>query len=483
MEEELKKMIWGMTPEEREAFRKMAGSAGNRPPRYLELFEDILSEAKVTSARNNRDSVLRRYLREAVVRSLTGPPTGIGPDAALRHRLAEIETLAGRGLPRMVTKRVQKGLAAARESGLPRHELAFLEWERRLLRASRNPARLPELERIAREQQAALEAIAAEVRLLADYDQLFMRAQTAYSSGAAPELSPGLPTPSTPPRTSFNGSLAFFTNQGIRARMAGDNRTALSAFRSNLEVWHAFPRHISAQPRRYAAATINYLSACTEVGEWSEFDRLIQSLASNTHLKAGDRHHLLLKIHDLRLTGALNQQDLGTARQEAREVAALLGAHRFEPVLEISCSYNLAVQGLLDGDNPWALRWTHHILNHPRSEERKDLRLSARILEIILHFERGDHELIGYRIRMVQRLHRAQGLPAWVLPLLTGLRLAATPLREAEGKMDLRAWWQQTWAAEGRPGRLEIRAWVGKWLTGRPIAELLREASEAAELS
>lgn len=149
----------------------------------------------------------------------------------------------------------------------------------------------------------------------------------------------------------------------------------------------------------------------------------------------------------------------------------------------LGLSYNLTVFLFVNGYFREANQWLIGILNMPGREERKDIRDSARILQLILQYEMGNLDLQEYLLRSAYRyFQKNEGLAAFekmqvrAFKKLAGVPPGSDPWRSAlselkSGLDDLRN------KIKGRPplGMEEVSIWVESKLSGKEIAAIFAE--------
>lgn len=71
--------------------------------------------------------------------------------------------------------------------------------------------------------------------------------------------------------------------------------------------------------------------------------------------------------------------------------------------VELVLYFHLASFWLMAGNPSEGLRWINKFLNEPKTELRVDLQCMARILNIILHYELGNQDLVEYALKSASR--------------------------------------------------------------------------------
>ncbi|MEM7039160.1 MAG: hypothetical protein AAF570_19445, partial [Bacteroidota bacterium] len=102
--------------------------------------------------------------------------------------------------------------------------------------------------------------------------------------------------------------------------------------------------------------------------------------------------------------------------------------------MELNLYYFAALFCMVAGDFKEALKWSNAFLNEPRTEVRTDLQCSARLLNLLIHYELGNFDLIEHNLKSTYRFifkrERMHGVERLVLRSIKQLMQA----EEAESR-------------------------------------------------
>jgi len=146
-------------------------------------------------------------------------------------------------------------------------------------------------------------------------------------------------------------------------------------------------------------------------------------------------------------------------------------------------AYNgLAQYHFYHGDLSEALRWINDFLNHPRSAVRTDLQAMVRLVNLLLHYDLGNFDLIEYSIKSTYRfMYKQDMLNKYERRVLSFLRKAINLTNEAEVMEELQLFRNDLDEifADPMESRAEnyfnIYAWIDAKLENRPMIEVIRE--------
>jgi hypothetical protein len=69
----------------------------------------------------------------------------------------------------------------------------------------------------------------------------------------------------------------------------------------------------------------------------------------------------------------------------------------------LTAAYTFSIYYMIAGDYSKALTWMNSFLNHPRTNLRADLQTGMRLMNLVIHFELGNYDLIEYSIKSTYR--------------------------------------------------------------------------------
>lgn len=152
--------------------------------------------------------------------------------------------------------------------------------------------------------------------------------------------------------------------------------------------------------------------------------------------------------------------------------------------VKLTTFFTLAVYNFYQEDYNKALEWINKFLNHRKSEARTDLQVMARLVNMLIHYELGNYDLIEYNIKSTYRYaYKKEKLNRYERSLLGFLRKAINVTDHDKLMGALTKFRAEL--VEIFQDKLERRAddlfknfeWIDSKLTGRPILDLIRESA------
>lgn len=269
-------------------------------------------------------------------------------------------------------------------------------------------------------------------------------------------------------------------------QLKGDHQQAIPYFRKILALWETQPHLMQADRHNYQIALTNYLTACHNISDYSDFRENIEKLEqlpAETHDRAALQFN---QTAYLSLLYFLNTQQFETA---IRELVPKIqqGLKKYGEKIPTSRHlvyfYNMAILYFVVEDFSQAFQWINRILDHENIEHRQDLPRAARILFMILHFERGNYDLNDSAHRSTYMKLKRQ---AKLFPFEQAVMNTVRRLPDAKSSDEQKQIWQQLLADIDHlrtqpenaiaPAIEEISLWCRARIEGRSIREIATQS-------
>ncbi len=505
--DDLFRLIKSLSKSEKRYFSLQTSLHGGEK-NYLELFEaidrmDVYDEARLKKRFEGRAftrqfNVAKRYLHDLILRHLRGYHTDFTLQARCEEMLKSAEILHEKGLTDQAERLIDKVIRLAEENGIPLPLLEALQWKLKLHRpAVESESSIDaELDRL----RGALDALVSEAR-----QERIMRLLTfqfQHSHPDEPEVEqrieelmrdPLLADPANALSTKAKGD--YYTSIGFYHFSRREFDRALPTTEALISLIEAHPDALLDNLVEYRTAIHNrmlLLRRMHDLERWSseliELRRKIRAFESTMRLKS--RRALLSLYNTLYVnlvTYCVLVVDLDLGRRLAPEVAEWLD--RNEEDLEVQDHVvfhdNLALIRFNLGEYRLAL---HHLDRVLRAEPYrvKDVYFHARLMELIVHFELGNIEVIPYRIRSIYRFYRSRhALHAFESLVLEFFRrlLRVTTMAELQEELTRLKGKIEEGLEQSEMRRMlesfNYLAWIESKVTGRPFVEIYQEQVEA----
>ena len=484
-------LISSLNQGEKRYFQWFAQQHKGKENKQLKLFEVLASqqrydEEKVKEALAS-DPLIRQlpvaktYLQDRILRSLINYHHCRSKSMTLRYGLDQVEILFLRGLDELCMRKVRKYKKIALEYDHLTTALELIRWELKLVKkhySKTSPERISDL--YAEENQLLL-SIQAESLLRQVHDQVFIRVKENLQERSQEQIEKvrrivnEMKLPISFTDLHFNAKIIYHYIFAYQGQFLGELKGMANHFRSMVTLWDAHPDRIREEPERYLLTCVGYLQSCYVSQDFDQFESFLDQTRK---LSLPDRQlaaRAFQYIRNLELLYHLNVPSSRPSPTLSIDIEQGLETYGkwFDQGTHFTFYSNLSVFSFQRDKFSLSLRWTNKILNAPRGKIRKDIRLFANCLSLILHFELENYSLLEYLLTQTRRKFEQQ--PDFTLGpvIVTGLEtlLKSAPAPTAKIWQDFRASVQQEDSAT--LGKREFLLWIDSHLKGKSVHETL----------
>ena len=494
-------LIKSLSGPEKRYFKVFTGKQEGKDSKYLLLFDAIEAQEAFDEEalklqvyggqpiHSRKYSELKAYLYELVVESLQAYDEKSSADHRLKGLLRGVRALFQRALFDDCRERLARAKKLAEKYEHYTSLLEILSWEKHLAYTEADIGYLDqELARIAAAEEEAL----GKLRNIMAYRNLFFRLlaslrKDASLRGAAFEsrLRSLIDTPllqdyrqvdSHQARVLFRRIMAlYYYASSDLERFYQESKTLIALIESQ-------PHLLEEDISEYISALSNFIRSCGEMKKLDEMERNLEKLYRLRPKSKDDE----LKIHRqyyqakfmLCVTKGEFEQGLEALDEHLREKQRF-SANLFE-TQTFYYSYFYICFGA--GRYDQALAFLNQWLSLPHTVERQDLQSAARILNLIVHYELGNHVLLESLLRSTYRfLKKRDKLHEVEKKVMLFIRKAAeAPSRRelAEAYEALREEFadltQQPLTKTFFTKAFDIMAWLESKIAGKPFAEMVQ---------
>ncbi len=480
--QQLHSLIKSLNPSEKRYFHGFAQRhVIGEENQYLTLFqaidrltewdEEALREKLGNQSQADYLPVAKHQLYQQVLDSLHQFHRQHHPPVRVQQWLHQAELLTTRGLMSQADKLLQKAHKAALDREDQTLLLSVLRARQRYLTrrglAQVNPH---ELEALIQAETNCLTALQQEHQLWAWSAQLFRQHATQANDT---ELSEFLEEEVEP--LSFQAELAYHQARGTWHYLRGEMEQALTANQTRLDAFYQRPQRIRHYPGPYLSTLNNYLVDCLRLGRHDEMQQPMSTARALIDQPAYRKvPRLAMDVFRLtyliELNLRLNQRDYPAANAIIPTVEAGLKRYQAQLPLLNLLTFHYLLAYIAFQQNGWrvSLRRLQPLLNHPKRNQFPALTQAALLLQLLIHYELGDQDLLAHLLRRYERqLPEAYTFLGKAL-VRTLRQVTATPERAVQ---------RQTWEAlakeltdtpqTGLLQYVDVGEWVNQQLTSR----------------
>lgn len=500
--QELFQLIKSLSQSEKRYFKREAAKHSIQGEnKYVTLFDsivsqeeydedDILKEEKRFGKKQLPD--LKNYLYPLILRSLLSYHSGSTVNAQLKDAIRQIEILYQKGLYSQCRKLVvrTKSLAVSAERHIDL--LSLLYWEKRLLDAiSYSGTAEKDLLRIHREEKLALNIIQNNNDFWFSYARIFRSNIVKGHLHSHSELKKL--------QTILNSSQFRYKTQAHSYWTKTYYYFAREYYYYVHQNWNCFYREskkhvrwmesldegiLQEEVNPYIGALYNLVRACSYLRKYAEALDEIQKLRAlktysiYSQIRVFSRSYML----ELELYAHTGEFEKGLEIMNDIQEGLLRFKNKMNKEHEYILWYDIFYNYFGAGYYSKALFWLNKILNEGSLDSREDIQCVARIMNLILHYEIGNLEMLEYSIlsykRFLSKRHRFYWFEKMVLGFIKQLIRSDKPTSR---NAIFQSFTKQLSRIVQDPtmqtafAYFDFKSWVQSKIQNRPFAEVRRE--------
>ena len=445
-------------------------------------------------------AVTKNYLYNFILRSLRGYYGGNSAESRIAEDLASVRILFGKGH----YKRSLKLLARTKKmcGEFDKHEqlLAVIRWENEVSTRHLKGIALDEYRsRSAAESKEALEILEHKHRVTMLEQQAF-RLYRRYTVARSDEdleayrailMDPALADNNLP--VSFIGKLSWYNIKGVYATLSEDHEAAYEYDHLRLQEFEDQPQYIREYLIQYIKVQNNMLHNYLELNDLERFEDTLKTVRAtcakfSSVITPTQEAILFETTYSLELDHLYRTLQFDRALKRVPEIDELLA--RFDNLLVIEFRteilFTIAKLYYYSGFLDEASDWVNRIVFDEKPNAADDLLCFARLLNLMVHFDLGNFELLKYELKSTKRflakkkrLFKVEALTLKSMGRLVRHTEAEEQRAEfADFQAELETLLQHRYE-EHAHDYLNLHSWIRSKTEGRPLPEIVRERFEA----
>lgn len=506
-QDDLFALVKSLTPAEKRYFKLYAQThSSGEATNYLLLFDAIdkqtdydeeaikkkFKKEKFVAQLTFTKNTLRHKILDALCAYMSGGKDG-SIEFELRQALNHLSALYQKGIYNQMDKDIRRLKKTASEYEMPPYTLQLLHWERRLLLDQTDKNTDATLETLITEENAALNQLKNTAELKHLHDRLLVSLKVrirAKDADAMNQMDALLQHPLLQTEEQALTRMAkiyyhevwsfYHWRMGNPARMYEHHKRII-------ELWENNPLFKNEHRHEYRKALCNFLNSCHAYRRFEDYPPTLEKINA---LAAADvttevklfhitfYHELLYHLNTLTV-----EQGITLLHKRLPQLQAWKDKIHTSRLLAIY--YNVALLYFFSHRFAEALTWLNEILYHPKADARQEVRQTARILQLAVHFELGNADLLDNLHRSAYRSLKISDDPErFEQTLLSNFKKLAS-VNEFDRK-ELKNCLQnfendlQTLAQFTPTGHFlgwfEIQTWLAARLNGKKMTHVLKES-------
>lgn len=495
-------LIKSLTPAEKRYFKRFSTIySGNKDNNYLRLFEVINKQKEY-----DEEAIKRKFKKEAFIKQLTftkntlnnkilkslrsfhegGKNTTI--PFQLREALDEIMFLFEKGLFNQLGKNLKRAKKTAYKYEAFTDLLKLLDWETKLVKKVVDKNVKEQLQSIEAEERLVLEKIQNKKTYKDINNEIFAELKVKVGTRTVEEVAYFTKLIDTPllenedRALSLEAKLLYNEILGYYYWRVTDFTLMFTHYKRIYDLWESHEILYKQRPREYKNILCNFLNACYQAQKLDYYPIILKKLRSLAKQRKVDKkdvfkstcyHELLFYIAKCEFREGIKAIPL--ISKELDEIK-----ENIHPSRLITVYYNISIIYFFSANFSASLTWIDHILGHPKVEARQDVQQIAKILQLIIHYELDNVDILDNLYRSTYRyLKQDQSvLEKTILKYLRKL-IIINPLDKEEVQASLQEFKQELLAILEQVNRTLVFSTVWVWLEAKiqekPLDKMLKE--------
>ena len=414
--DELYKLVKSLSQSEKRFFKIYASrhviGDGND---YVQLFdaialqknynEEALREKFKGEPFLKRFAAVKNYLHQLIIKSMRSFHSASTIDIELKEMLIDIDFLYQKGLYKQCQKLHLKAEKLAIATDKKNRLLEILEWKAKLLQVTNNESDLDEFHKnVFIEESKILNTIKFSLQLKSEVLDIFTTIRKKGFARSSEDLERMKEVVSKYNKYNY-GKLTFNDKYYINYintvyhSSNGNNSKSFIYTKRNVDLLESIPEKLRDEEfEKYIIAlnnlVVNYLNSEKNDAIHPYLSK-IRSLATHNI-----RENILLWVTSYKLVLGVSMRlgDYEQAERIANEIVSGINFYADKiPVSDIALfKYNMSIVYFANNKHSKAIRFLNEIINEHDNSLRDDIQSFARILRLIVFWEKGEQEILPY---------------------------------------------------------------------------------------
>ncbi len=423
---ELFQLIKSLSKSEKRYF-KLSSTLQSGEKNYIKLFEAIelqteYNEDVIKSIFKNVTFIKhlpseKNHLYNLILKSLRGFYSDNSAASTLQEQLRNIELLYNKALYKECTKYINKAKTIAYSYEKYYFLLDLIDWEKTLVEEGFSRGNFDkDLNLLVKEESECIEKLGN----IAEYQMLYSQINYAIRKSGftrTPEEEQLIEQISHHPliigkntALSKKAATSCFSIKGLCAVVNRDYESAFSYFSKVIEIMERNPFIMKELPKRYVKALNHIMHSYLDKGDIKTsraYADRIKSLSTEPGFESIDIQISLFTLPNS--AQLLAYCFTGQYEKAINEIIpkVLSGIELYKGKIskesELLLYYNISRVYFSAGDYKFALKYNNMVINNTEDILRQDIFTFARLVNLIIHYELDNYELLEYTIKSAKR--------------------------------------------------------------------------------
>lgn len=407
-------------------FFKLSSSLQSGDKNYMRLFDEIekqeyYDEEEIKETFKNETFIKhlpseKSHLYKLILKSLRGFHADNSISSILKQEIKNIEILYNKALFKECRKFLKRAKIKAKEYEKFYYWFELISWEKRLIEEEYEQGIFSfNLEQLIQEELEVIE----KLRNLAEYQMIFSQINAIFRTGLHNKPKEELTTVEAIANhhlikgkntaLSSRAATICYYIQGICNATQRNYPVALVKFSRTLEILDNNPKIKTDLAKRYVSTLKNLIFCNIDANNLVEAQRLIDLLKSLSGTSGFNSLDVQLKIFTFSSnTQTIVYDHLGEFQKAKATILEMEKGletykHQINKEQKVLFYYNIAYVYFGLGEHKNALKWINKVINDNERKLRQDIYTYGEILNLLIHYELGNYDLLEYISKTAKR--------------------------------------------------------------------------------
>jgi len=362
-------------------------------------------------------AVTKNYLYNFILRSLRSYYSSSDAESRIQEEVESVKILFGKGMYKKSIKILTKTKAIARQYDKYELLLHMIKWENEINTRFLKGDRLDEFRKESNDEIREMLEIMEETYQLRLLEQdafrvyrRYTRARTASDLQAIEKIlaQPAMAEGALP--RSFIGKLRYYNIKGVYQTLLEHHSEAHRFDLLRFRLFEEQPQFIRENLIQYIKVQNNLLHNYMELKDWKNFEEILRNVRETadqfaTTITNTEQAILFETSYVQELAHYYRTHQFQRALELVPRVNEMLERYDSVIVIEfkIEMLFTIAKVYFYTGDVDQASDWVNRIVFDDKPNAADDVICFARILNLLIHFDLGNYDLLKYEIKSTRR--------------------------------------------------------------------------------
>jgi len=423
---ELFQLIKSLSKSEKRYF-KLTSSLQSGEKNYMKLFDAIEAQEEYDEAAIKKkfsgETFIKHlpseknHLYSLILKSLRGFYADKSAAAILQEQLRNIELLFNKALYKECAKLIRKAKKMAYDYEKYYFLLDLIDWEKTMVEEEYLRGNFDkDLTKLVNEESECIE----KLRNLAEYQMLYSKINYVFRKGGyarnedeqkiVSDISNYHLIKGKNTALSTKAATACYYIKGLCASTERNLDESYVNFKKVVKIMEDNPLIMKELSKRYVKALNNVMFAYMDYRRWDECFAMIEKMKGLSKKTGFESIDVQLKLftfpHNGELLAYISKGEFTVAKNKVIP-SIVSGLEKYEDKInseeKMLFYYNISRAYIGAGDYKDALKYINIVLNDSESGLREDVYAFARLVNLIIHYELGNYDLLDYTLKSTRR--------------------------------------------------------------------------------